>query len=375
MAVNIDPLENFPNFTLPVEYLPFVSFKQLENARPYYVFTKRLEDPFSPGYFIIPGYSAYSLSRDGDLICRRTGSVKRYYQVAGRVEKNITGGYWNSPGLVRDTGGMQPVGRHRLLMLTFGDCPGHPDNYWVNHKDGVPGNDDLANLEWVTPGENVLHAYRTGLHANKVRSVDLWNHLTGEQLRVDSVALAVEHTGLSHSLITARLNVPEQNGRLHADGWRFKDVGESWRELHTHANLTSNEQAVLAKHVPTGVVTRYPSYRACAQALGFKWPTVQMHCLRSTLKPFRGYLFRKDGDDVQWPTVNPEYVGGRSTFIYVITHVSTGDTLWSGTVSDLVKGTGLHPLLVSRSCASGKVRGDWKFLRESVLSNFESPAA
>lgn len=50
---------------------------------------------------------------------------------------------------------------HRLLAKAF--IP-NPDNKpHINHIDGNPRNNDLDNLEWVTPKENVDHAIKIGL--------------------------------------------------------------------------------------------------------------------------------------------------------------------------------------------------------------------
>ena len=53
---------------------------------------------------------------------------------------------------------------HRLVMQSFvSPCP---EGNEVNHKDGNKTNNRLDNLEYVTPSENILHAFAIGLRTN-----------------------------------------------------------------------------------------------------------------------------------------------------------------------------------------------------------------
>lgn len=51
---------------------------------------------------------------------------------------------------------------HRLIAEAFLDTP-RVDETIVNHKDGIKTNNCLENLEYVTPSENIQHAYDIGL--------------------------------------------------------------------------------------------------------------------------------------------------------------------------------------------------------------------
>lgn len=69
------------------------------------------------------------------------------------------------PFIVKSTGYLQirlgKSGRrsvHRIVAMAF--CPGYRDGMVVNHKNGKPDDNRAENLEWVTPGENISHAYK-----------------------------------------------------------------------------------------------------------------------------------------------------------------------------------------------------------------------
>ncbi len=65
------------------------------------------------------------------------------------------------PQRVLDDGSIRPL--HRLVAEMFVKKPRNDDSLQVNHIDGNKKNYSYTNLEWVTPSENIQHAYKTGL--------------------------------------------------------------------------------------------------------------------------------------------------------------------------------------------------------------------
>lgn len=89
---------------------------------------------------------------------------------------------------------------HRLVSSAFIFC--NDEATWVNHDDGDKTYNYFENLEWVTPRENSLHAYKTGLrkppNCRSVRIIE-----TGEifdSLRVCGRSIGVSHTAIRYQL-------------------------------------------------------------------------------------------------------------------------------------------------------------------------------
>ena len=58
---------------------------------------------------------------------------------------------------------------HRLVAQAYLIASDKPH---VNHKDGNKLNNNVSNLEWVTPKENKIHAFSTGITKMKASQIE-----------------------------------------------------------------------------------------------------------------------------------------------------------------------------------------------------------
>ena len=81
----------------------------------------------------------------------------------------ISRGYRQKDGYFRTNcvGLQRPQLVHRLVARAFLGPPPSPKHTQINHKDGDRGNNSVANLEYVTPSENMLHHYSNGKSASR----------------------------------------------------------------------------------------------------------------------------------------------------------------------------------------------------------------
>lgn len=101
----------------------------------------------------VPGYgNRYKASNNGRIKCLSRGKWVVLTQ-------NIRWGYYTVNIYIdkKDTIGYV----HKMLLLAF--VPNPENKKQGNHKNGIKTDNRLCNLEWCTPSENILHAFRTGL--------------------------------------------------------------------------------------------------------------------------------------------------------------------------------------------------------------------
>lgn len=189
---------------------------------------------------------------------------------------------------------------HRLVLSVFLPRPDWREKH-VNHIDGIRTNNRLSNLEWCTPAENTMHAYKViktlkppaprfgSAHANAQPVVGKCI-ATGEVRHFPSMA-ETRAAGFNPSDVSACC-IGDQ--RSHA-GWLWRhDDGEvpvDWRyEPISNAGAKHPLAKAVERVSPSGEVVRY----ACGKdaiADGFNNVSIS-HCITGRQRAHRGFTWR-----------------------------------------------------------------------------------
>lgn len=111
---------------------------------------------------IVENGDNYEISSHGNIrsIDRISGGKKPRKIKGKTIKKQInTTGYYDVILWKDGKGKHQSI--HRLVAKAF--IENKQNKKEVNHKDGNKLNNHVSNLEWVTPSENIIHAYKTNL--------------------------------------------------------------------------------------------------------------------------------------------------------------------------------------------------------------------
>lgn len=306
----------FGKIKLPYRYFDLVEPFHIDNDKTNlhpsnigYRYIEPIESPLHQGFYYIPFFNRYLISKEGEVLSAALGVRIKGYAVKpspNNNPKNIKGGYF-CYSLLSDTN-RTTIGRHRLLGLTFKQYPNSVDRLDVNHKNGVPGDDWLDNLEWATRSENNKHAVRSGLRSQNLQCFAK-NVFTGDELAFESYSAAARYLNTDTATIHGRLFVDDQ--KLYSGGWVFKlDKKTPWREIKDPIKELQELPVgteICSYNIFTGEVRRHSSVLSCGIDLGFQKRHGPKGMLRTgRVRPYNGYLFKYATDKTPWPEYTAE---------------------------------------------------------------------
>ncbi len=217
----------------------------LLKARQLVGFTFVMENTETETWKKIEGYSRYEISNQGRIkaigrvVTYKSGHTQskqeKILEVQTRWSESKTGGKPYKQIFLFNDGGERVMCKvHRLVAQSF--IPNIENKPYINHKDGDPSNNFVANLEWCTPSENVRHSIhvlgnkipvnmlgRTGAlsHMSKpVRQMDL----EGNEMAVfNSMKEAGKAVGIHHQTIACVVNKIKNSKTAAGFRWEYVD--------------------------------------------------------------------------------------------------------------------------------------------------------
>lgn len=254
----------------------------------------------NPGFYYIPLYTRYGISKNGEIINLERNTLLLLRPTPPGKTKNITGGYLTGTAK-KDIGESKHISRHRALGLTFLRYEKNPAELVINHKNGKPGDDRLENLEWTTRKENNIHAINSGLTPNSVVVVLMKNLETGKIDRYNSIAECGRAIGMSDSFVRVRLR--RTKTKRYYDNLVFKeDDGSEWPHLDDVVSSKWGHRSVVAKNVFTGECFIFGSPTEAGDEVGVWDGGVRRIADTEGKRPINGYIFRYLTDRVEWPS-------------------------------------------------------------------------
>lgn len=238
-----------------------------------------------PGFYHLEDFPDYLIDRSGFII-----NLKRNVMLSGSMNP---AGYFHFRLKTRQ-GNYFTIGRHRLLCLTF-KCEEGKDysDLYVNHINGIPGDDELHNLEWVTSKENCEHAGEHGL-SPKCLPVSVRDSLTGTITDYPSMLECSKALSLTHDAVKYRVKIGERRVFPELKQYRLKSMTSDWfiPDMDTAVKENSTLKEIQVRDVITGDIEVFESIKMASDALGVlpsyisEWLAIEGQPVTSIMKQF-----------------------------------------------------------------------------------------
>lgn len=270
---------------LPKEH--WNKIKILDEMSGLYCYHTPIEHSVYTGYFYVPGFEDHVVSREMVVLDLRRKKIRTWS--VWRDPKNVKKGGYRVTSVPDNTGRKRRFTRHRAMASAFITYELREPKMLVNHKNGIPGDDRIDNLEWVTYSENNKHAYDSSLYRDgKTVAVIYRNRDTGETRQFSSVAECSDTLNIRYNLVRDRaLN----NKVLFDDGLDFKlDDGKPWGDRRIVRAPKIRE--ICSRDVNAKIITIFKDVREASQATGVSVASIDLQCSAATVTPIEGLNFR-----------------------------------------------------------------------------------
>lgn len=268
-----------------------------------YRFKDKIEVADFPGFYYVPAFTKYAVNVSGLLLNVNKRKIVDWYITKPAAEKNIKGGYYTYKYYMQ--GSPYEMGRHRAMMLTFKQYPDDCDRLVVNHINGIPGDDRLDNLEWMTRGQNNTHAYVSDLK-NQHKRVLCRDVLTGVVVEHYSISECARVLGYpTDETIRYRLNQCDfckvfQDGKQ----LKYKDDPRDWVIPEDPAQAVEDAKEyveVISRDCRTLEEMPHFSTTNAARFTGVKVATIASRINKDDRSPLFGYQFKRLNDTRPFP--------------------------------------------------------------------------
>lgn len=252
-------------------------------------------------YYKLPSYDNYIISKCGLVICTDDNTfAKAYKNTIGYIHYRL---YRNRKPIL--------AGRHRLLAIVFIPECRDITKLFVNHINGIPGDDRLENLEWVTPRENVLHAGRLGL-TSKCLPILVRDVVTGEISEFPSFLECATASGISRDMVAYRVRSDGQRIFPEKCQYKLKSSKSGWyitSDLDKDLKAYGTHKQVVVRNVLSGEEAYFDKQADCARYLGIADSTLSQWLSKEGQPIWPGfYQIKYYCDDVEWREVDDIYL-------------------------------------------------------------------
>lgn len=238
----------------------------------------------------IPHFTNYMASSDGRVYCKNG-----FFPSTSTFPTSK--GFYITCSVVRDSDGIrQDIVIHRLIALAYH----YPGEHWeildVNHKDGDKTNNKEDNLEWCTKGENLKHAYDTGLRKDH-RQFLLYDG-NNDPIVCKSINDIAIITGFTTGVINSYIAIQDNLPRRLENRWKIEvDV------LHEPViNREKQAKPIVCYHYVSGKTMSADNSFEASLLVGVSFSTILFNANGKTnkVKLINGWLvwFRQEPIDI-----------------------------------------------------------------------------